>query len=89
MRVSFDKFNFLITTTMKKVIITLSIAALCLCSCGNNNNSKKAEGEAAATEQCCEENAEGECAKCKEEGKSCEGCTQHDTTVVAETPAAE
>ncbi len=60
---------------MKKVVISMAIAAMFLCSCGNNAN-KQAEGEAeaAATEQvegCCKE-AEGECDKCKEEGKCCE-----------------
>jgi hypothetical protein len=48
---------------MKKVIISMAIAALCLCSCGNNNQNKQAEGEAAAVEQ-----AEECCGKCKEEG---------------------
>ena len=56
---------------MKKVIISLAIAALCFCSCGNNNGTKKAaEGEAEAveavadtTKACC-----GECA----EGQECE-----------------
>ena len=49
---------------MKKVIITMAIAALCFSSYCCNNQNKKAEGEAEKTE-CCD--------KCKEEGKECSG----------------
>ena len=68
---------------MKKIIITLAVAAMCICavSCGNNTNKKTAEGEctectdttvcADTTKKCCECcKEEGKC--CKEEGKCCE-----------------
>lgn len=59
---------------MKKVIISLAIAAFFLSSCGCNSccNKKAAEGECAAVEEVCDSTkcCCGECA----EGKTCEGC---------------
>ena len=59
---------------MKKVFISMAIAALCLCSCGNNSGNKKAEeGEAAQTE-CCETKAEECCGE--KEGECCGECNK-------------
>ncbi len=58
---------------MKKLIISLAIAAFCLSSCCCNNcGNKAAEGEATATEEVCDSTkcCCGECA----EGQTCENC---------------
>lgn len=52
---------------MKKVFITMAIAALCFCSCGNNAGNKQTKGEETKVEECCENKDEGECCgKCAE-----------------------
>ena len=72
---------------MKKVIITLAIAAFCLssCCCNNSNNKKCSECETEATEccdstKCCGKCAEGEGHEgcCKQEGEKHECCGNHE-----------
>ena len=59
---------------MKKVVISLAIAALCFCSCCNNNNSKQSEGEEAAVEAVAD-TTKACCGKCAE-GEQCENCNE-------------
>lgn len=62
-------FNPLISVTMKKLLMSLTIVAamIAVSSCACNNNSKKAE----ACDACCEKT---ECCETKCDSAKCAGC---------------